>query len=185
MRSDIELAWAAGLFEGEGFLISITQGRRDYLMLGIEMRDLDILERFAAALKQGGISPKAKIALRPRSSKNPRHSDIYRWAFTGAPARAAYEILRPHLGQRRVQRGDQILRSVDSTRAATLKPRNCEQCGNEFQVKDYGHSKRFCSKPCWGRWHRAQPGQRERDRIRQARYEVKRKAARIAARSIL
>lgn len=44
-----ELAWAAGLFEGEGW-ISDNSG---YAMLGLETTDMDTLERFHAAV--GGL----------------------------------------------------------------------------------------------------------------------------------
>jgi hypothetical protein len=58
--SEVDLAWAAGLFEGEGFLVRRKVGNRVYLQVGIEMRDRDVMERFVAILIAGGVKRTAR-----------------------------------------------------------------------------------------------------------------------------
>jgi hypothetical protein len=175
------LAWAAGLFEGEGFLVERRVGRRVYLQLGIEMTDRDVVERFRDALRNAGIESDAAIARRRR----PRpHKDIFRWAPTGAPAVAAFTALRPYLGIRRSARGDAILSRSAAAAAAALAPRQCERCGDTFDVVDYGHSKRFCSAVCRERSKRERPAAREAARERSRRYKARLKERQLRAASL-
>ncbi len=87
-RSDI--AWAAGLFEGEGCFTACYQrktGRR-YLHAVLVSTDQDVLERFHRIVGVGKIYPKA-----PR---RPEHKPCWRWQVTTeAGFRAVYELLAP------------------------------------------------------------------------------------------
>src|SRR3990167_5406713 len=53
----IEIAWAAGLFEGEGCIsVHRSKGRRPQPKLNIAMTDLEPMERFAKALGVGNVT---------------------------------------------------------------------------------------------------------------------------------
>lgn len=60
-----QLAWAAGLFEGEG-CIELSPKR-----LTLEMTDQDTVERFAAIVGVGRITP--------RPPSQPHHKSSWRW----------------------------------------------------------------------------------------------------------
>ena len=87
--SDINLAWMAGLFEGEGY-IRKHKGRG----IGINMTDLDILERFQAFAAVGTIRPK-KVA-------EPHHKPAWEWAiYKNAEVYRLLELMLPYFGERR------------------------------------------------------------------------------------
>lgn len=169
------IAWAAGLFEGEGSITRRQTGRRVYLEMCIEMRDRDVVERFVAVVQQNGALPTngqpAQICTRTRN--NPLHSDMVSWHTTGHTAERVFLLLRPYLGERRRAKGDSILEEARRVRAVLLRPRICEECGEQFEVNDYGHHKRFCTSLCNSRWYVKQPGRREADRRSGAKYRAR------------
>lgn len=62
-----ELAWAAGLFDGEGYVgINITQGKYPVLRVELSQKDRRVLDRFQAAM--GGLGT---IYLVRRQKGNP------------------------------------------------------------------------------------------------------------------
>lgn len=94
MGSDIELAWAAGFFDGEGS-VSLHRdkrpGRSPALHLDIEQVDARPLARFRVAIGQLGA-----ITLRPaRGSSRP----IYRVYMGHAASVAAITALWPYLSE--------------------------------------------------------------------------------------
>ena len=189
MSSPTDIAWAAGLFEGEGFLVRRPVGRRVYIELGIEMRDLDVVERFVAVLephlkrtnRTAGPQQIASIRTRYRNENNPKHSDTATWKIVGNTAEQAFLLLRPHLGKRRTAKGDQILAEAHALRETLLEPRNCEVCGTAFPMRDYGHSKRFCSSQCSYTARTKKPGYRASENARKQRHRDKKRAAAILA----
>lgn len=50
-----ETAWAAGLFEGEGYISSRQNRYKQTPMMGLQMTDKDVVERFAATIGVGRI----------------------------------------------------------------------------------------------------------------------------------
>lgn len=94
--SELELAWAAGLFEGEG---TVTKNPRGYLRLavsqngGAEAREL--LVRFAHAVGLGRVTGPYDYAGRYEGglTKKPR----YTWQVVGCPAHEAFLRLSVHL----------------------------------------------------------------------------------------
>lgn len=53
MRTREDLAWAAGLFEGEGCIGGRADGRRRYIALTLHMKDFDAVRRFKAVMGFG------------------------------------------------------------------------------------------------------------------------------------
>lgn len=95
---DPELAWAAGLFEGEGsFTINRSNGGRySYPWAVLAMSDRDVVEKFASIMECGNIQ------IENRTKRAAHHKTLYRWS---AKSRADFEqaasLLEPRLGQRR------------------------------------------------------------------------------------
>ena len=95
MTSD-DVAWAAGLFEGEGCIQLPKPGMGVRLTMG--STDRDVLDRFAAAV--GG---KVRGPYKPNGRNTPPgRKPIYFWGVQGTTS--AQQILRmfwPYLGDRR------------------------------------------------------------------------------------
>lgn len=74
------LAWAAGLFEGEGcFSTSTVKGRR-YARMRMTSTDVDVLERFRAVVGCGQISA-GKIS--PSAAASGTKKQPYVWGLSG------------------------------------------------------------------------------------------------------
>lgn len=104
--NEIDIAWAAGLFEGEGsFSATRPRGtRRPYLRATMQSMDRDVLERFQEVIGFGSI-----YTIRP----DPRLSHgrpIYQWACASeAKFILLLDMIGPHLGVRRRQRAAELL----------------------------------------------------------------------------
>ena len=101
-----DLAWAAGLYEGEGsFVAAKTSDRwgatRWYPRLTLSMTDEDVVRRFAAVMGVGQVDgPVAR----------PNRKRIWLFRITvSADALGAVERLRPWLGGRRLAQIEQVL----------------------------------------------------------------------------
>jgi hypothetical protein len=100
-----EIAWAAGLFEGEG-TITICGGS---LHLRVQMTDLEVLERFCQIVGTGKIYGPYTTQFKDGFNRKPR----WTWVCYGPLARATYLTLSPWLSPRRLARGDELgLRSM-------------------------------------------------------------------------
>ena len=98
-----EWAWAAGLFEGEGFIVYTPGTHGMQRVIGINMCDLDVLRRFWQIVGAGNEPTVAREA-------DERHKTCYRWKCS-----RWHEIERilarfmPHLGERRAARARELL----------------------------------------------------------------------------
>ena len=103
---DVELAWAAGFFDGEGY-VGVRRdkrpGRKLALQIGIEQVDERPLARFAAAVAWSG-SPK----LRPTQRATTRRP-IYRLIMGHADTVQTMRVLWPYLS---VPKREQFLRAA-------------------------------------------------------------------------
>lgn len=102
--SDTEVAWLAGLLEGEGcFLIERSRSARgrDKVRLALRMTDKDVIERAACLMQREVIEVEV--------SKNPLHKDTFRVRLNGVAALEVMRLVRPHMGQRRGAKIDEIL----------------------------------------------------------------------------
>lgn len=100
MATEAEIAWAAGLFEGEG-CISFN-GRGSYMpKMQITMSDRDVLERFLEIVACGSILEKP-------FQRAPHHKRQWSWRAHGTIAHGVFLALRPWLHQRRQARGDEV-----------------------------------------------------------------------------
>jgi hypothetical protein len=91
-HEQVELAWAAGFFDGEGCVAAQLPKGCVSLRLKLDVSQKyrrAPLERFRAAVGVGNIYDK----------KN----EVYSYSATGADAHAVMELLRPYLGEQSVK----------------------------------------------------------------------------------
>lgn len=97
IRDAVEIAWAAGLFAGEGYCGAIRRGKHKTVHLAVKMLDERSVQRFAALFGR---------SLR----KMPLAYDKTRWCFEasadGRPAEEMLALMWPYLAD--TAKGDQI-----------------------------------------------------------------------------
>lgn len=103
-RDPLDIAWAAGLFEGEGCL-TLGQERRGKRYVGARLgtTDHDIVERFARIVGFGTIN-------RKRPPSTPEHwKTVWEWSTQSAPGvREVIDLFWDYLGERRRERADEV-----------------------------------------------------------------------------
>lgn len=100
----LELAWLAGLLEGEGsFFTERVGGVNRYVVMEVTMTDQDVIERAAALM---GV----KAAFRHAPSKQAAgHKATWRARLRGQRARTLMEELLPFMGDRRSAKITELL----------------------------------------------------------------------------
>ena len=94
---EAQIAWAAGLFEGEGYF-SIANRRRKDITMGLAMADKDVVERFVAIMGVG--------TLRQRMKPNV----LWRWdVYKKSDVETAINLLMPYFGDRRRAKAQEML----------------------------------------------------------------------------
>jgi hypothetical protein len=109
----LEIAWAAGLFEGEGSISTrrapsdrVNKTFRTYPELCLDSTDEDVVVRFAAAVGGGRVYG-------PYRATRPNHKPRWRCVLVGQAARAALELIGPYLCERRTARMHEVLALSD------------------------------------------------------------------------
>jgi hypothetical protein len=96
VASDIHIAWATGVFEGEG-CIAYNRGTPE---LHVDMTDEDILRRVMAIFGGNVTGPYARGKNKP----------IYSWRLSGIkPVQEILDLMWPLLGERRRARAEEML----------------------------------------------------------------------------
>ena len=129
--TEIEIAWAAGLFEGEGCIeISGKNRSRTGVRLYVVMADKDVLERFEAIAGCGTIR-----LLRAPSILKPHWKPVWRWT-TGqaAECRRLLGLWSPYLGDRRTKKAAEAVALLDEKESALHKV--C-LCGSPFRAEHH------------------------------------------------
>src|SRR5438309_46060 len=107
----LELAWAAGLFEGEGSIHCKPQGKRGSgAQLRLGMNDKDVVERFRAIMGCGGLYPH-----RPGTGSTKPNWTWY--VYSAEKVSAILNALLPYLGQRRSAKAREALEVTANIRA--------------------------------------------------------------------
>jgi hypothetical protein len=115
-----EVAWAAGLFEGEGCVAFGQSGRKGSgksisAQIRLAMTDRDMVERFAQVVRVGALH-------RPRRGR-PNEKIIYGWAAYGFEnVQQVIAMFWPWLGQRRRARAREVLLATRQTQARGKRP---------------------------------------------------------------
>jgi len=112
-----QIAWAAGLFDGEGCINAYRRKTKWGVIVRLDMTDEDVVQRFAAIMGVGQVHG-------PRQAqKGPNRKPLYGWYVQDASdALAVIELLLPWLGIRRKARALEVARI-----AATIGPCNAER----------------------------------------------------------
>lgn len=133
------IAWAAGLFEGEG---SIFAGKeRGSITLALSMTDEDVVRRFHEVIGRGTV-----VGPHHRSGQK----DQWTWRCSTLDAEVILQALIPWLGVRRTERAEEALQARREYIAWAVRPRECETCGETF-VPEYtkrAQRRRYCSQKC-------------------------------------
>lgn len=106
-----EIAWCAGLFEGEGCFYINTQkaGNRTYRYARacIHSTDLDVLERFYELVGVGTLNRKPYKANKLNSR---RHKYSYSWSIQNYDELRWFgALIKPWLGSRRIRQFERVL----------------------------------------------------------------------------
>lgn len=96
--TEIELAWLAGLLEGEGCFS--FRNDRNLPVVEVKMTDLDVVNRVAMLMGR---------TVTPIPAKQDGWLPQYRARIQGDPARDLMRALLPHMGQRRAARIEELL----------------------------------------------------------------------------
>ncbi len=120
MGSEVDVAWAAGLFEGEGSAF-IGSGQRQPCV-ALAMTDEDVVARFASIMGVGNV----------RSYHRPPNKRYWQWtAQSRNDVIAALEALLPHLGARRTRAALTVLARAAEMRSLTGERTHCNR-GHAF-----------------------------------------------------
>lgn len=129
--TEADVAWAAGLFEGEGTIVITTATRSGHPRVGIAVAstDLDVLERFQQVIGFGGIHKKT-------TKVQAHHKQQYQWGCgTNKETVRILTMLHPWLCTRRAERADQAMATLAWTRVHCvnghdkyLDRRGCPTC---------------------------------------------------------
>lgn len=104
--NEIELAWLAGLLEGEGsFGLTRYASGTQAPQVQIRMSDLDVIERARVLI---GVN---RYSVEPRRSD---HKTIYLVRVRGKRAAELMRMLLPYMGERRSGRITEILNGIES-----------------------------------------------------------------------
>ena len=120
-----EVAWAAGLFEGEGCLTS-SKGRR--IVATMVTTDRDVLDRFFAVVGLGVIEKNPRLPRQSSLAKKPQ----WVWKATSHQSvQALVAAFWDFLGERRKARAADVLRAAAQTPRAS-RYRTPEYNGGKF-----------------------------------------------------
>ena len=141
-----EIAWAAGVFEGEGWL-GIRGKTSAEVVVG--MTDRDVVDRFCAVIGRGAVS------VEPRQDG---HKTLYRWSISNAAHVAEFiALVRPWLGERRGAKADEVLAVIAECRGPKGQRTHCPQGHPYDEANTYrmaGRTGRQCI-TCRKRWRKS------------------------------
>lgn len=144
MPIDADIAWAAGLFEGEGCFSANNPGVRNNrvrrgIIAAVTMSDLDVLQRFQEIVETGTI-----IRL-TNDKRYPGHKPLWKWSVQKrAEVERIGAMFRPWLGARRRAKLDEVLSA-----SWDHEPLECDYCGHQFIPQRLRTSRpTFCSRVC-------------------------------------
>ena len=146
MTYEQEIAWAGGLFEGEG---CFSASPRKYSGQGmtrvqpcadLSMVDEDVVRRFANIVGFG--------LVRAKTGQN-GYQPQWAWRTHGvADFERIVVLLWPFLGKRRRERAAEIMLMLFENRQLGVQKLRCEWCGEIFAVPYVRHSQKYCSRKC-------------------------------------
>ncbi len=142
MAPEEEIAWAAGLFEGEGCFSSTCEKTPRASMAST---DLDVLERFAKIVGCGSIKPTHR-------KQKAHHKSSWQWYSLNGEFDRVYGMLRKWLSPRRIAAAELAKRIFAEHRRSRICERPCFYCAKPFSPPSIraGARQRYCSTKCSG-----------------------------------
>lgn len=149
MPTDADIAWAAGLFEGEGcWRLSASRkdgrisGGRRYVYAQLASTDEDVVQRFRAIVGVGSIYF--------RKAQRSGHKNLWTWMISDRDGfEHVAELFRPWLGERRLERLNEVLAAGHKVHEC-----RCDFCGRKYlpqRLSGYYDRPFYCSPKCRGR----------------------------------
>lgn len=108
-KSDLKIAWAAGVFEGEGCIhIDYVKGRKyPSLGLSVTMTDEDVVQEFSLVV---GVNKVYSV-----NPSTPSNKLQYRWKTNKrTEVERILLLFLPHLGHRRLEKAQEALNTPSS-----------------------------------------------------------------------
>lgn len=144
MSHETDIAWAAGIVEGEGCITLATRNGTPTVRLQVGMTDRDILERLAGIMGCGSV-----VVQQRRLPEG--YKVQYRWVITASKAEECIDLILPWLGARRTARYAEVLQRRRAYEEFVMRTRRCRFCGEAFRPRKWSQSARFtvyCSREC-------------------------------------
>lgn len=107
--TDHDIAWAAGIFEGEGTIV-LHKRKAPYraftCSLSVSMSDKDVIDKFLEVIGCGSLYYQAP--------KGPTYKPSWRWHIQDMPGvRKALNKLLPYLMSRRTSKANEMLKHIN------------------------------------------------------------------------
>ena len=115
--TEIEIAWLAGLLEGEGSFHFTMVGKCPNNRIQLSMTDKDIMERVAKMFF-------TTFSTLPPQGLMRKNKNYYRVYICGANSRAVMRAIRPFMGQRRKKEIDKQLAAWETRQTKTRKDKS-------------------------------------------------------------
>lgn len=113
VMDETEIAWLAGLLEGEGSFLKPPPSDPGRPRISLEMTDQDVVERVAKMFEISYIHTKRYA--------NVKHKDGFRFLLRGQRAVRLMEVLSPYMGTRRQAQINEVLNSYTEKPADIAK----------------------------------------------------------------
>ena len=135
-----DIAWAAGLFEGEGCMS--TFAKTHLIRATVSSMDREVLDCFQSVVGVGRIT-------RQTTTKDGRV--FWRWSANMEEAADVMRLFLPYMGVRRQMRALQLLNAREQHIAAVTHERQCPGCGVSFRPPYSANSGRqtHCARTCY------------------------------------
>jgi len=128
--TDINIAWLAGIIEGEGNFYLRELGNYFSIKIKVRMTDLDVLEKCFKITKIGNINGPYK------NKKNLTYKDIWGWEVTKkTDSLELIKVIYPHLLSRRKAKIDEYLKQI-SIKENEINLREKSQILNNKEIYD-------------------------------------------------
>jgi hypothetical protein len=146
MDWEADVAWAAGLFEGEGSFGVRANGT---VLLSLASTDKDVIDRFRSVVGTGRLSSQAP-------GRNKRNKRLWRVDVVQVDdVLRITRMLYPWLGSRRRSRADEAVAVIKRRIEAATAERVCPNCEEAFRPAFTSNAARtkYCSRICERRYH--------------------------------